>query len=207
LALNFARNGYAVILNGRNKKNLAAAKKEIGKEGVRCEVCEADLATAKGLEKAYRVIRSENISVFVNNAGLHCPYIPFEQVTDGQIDVMIRINLVAALKLTRRIYEKFLKRSSGTIININSMCGLEGHKLRTIYSASKWGLRGFAECLRLESAGKGIRILDVYPTRIMTIPAYTHGMETGAVAEKIFNVFKRTNSVRLVIDDRKQAKK
>ena len=52
------------------------------------------------------------------------------------------------------------------IININSMIGLEPREKRTLYSASKFGLRGFSESLKLES--KDLNILDVYPTNIKT---------------------------------------
>ncbi|OGS08514.1 MAG: hypothetical protein A2270_11000 [Elusimicrobia bacterium RIFOXYA12_FULL_51_18] len=207
LAIVFARNGYDIILHGRNKKDLATTKTEIDKEGAVCDLCAADLSTDSGLRKIYRMIRFREIAVFVNNAGAHCPHLGLEEITDGQIDEMITTNLTAPIKLSREIYRQFLKKSAGALININSVCGLEARGLRTIYAASKWGLRGFSESLRLEAAEKGIRIIDVYPTRIRTKPVFREGMSPKAVAQKIFNFFRNTDSSRLMLDERKSAKK
>jgi len=207
LAIVFARNGYDIILHGRNKKNLARTKAEIGNEGAVCDLCAADLRTAGGLRKIYRTIRSREIVVFVNNAGVHCPHLGLEEITDGQIDEMIITNLTAPIKLSREIYRKFLKKSAGTLININSVCGLEARGLRTIYAASKWGLRGFSESLRLEAAEKGIRIIDVYPTRIRTKPVFREGMSPKTVAQKIFDFFRNTDSSRLMLDEREFVKR
>lgn len=206
LALVFARNGYDIILHGRHERNLARTRADIETEGVACDICAADLRTDMGLRKICGMIRAREIAVFINNAGVHCPHLPLEKITDRRINEILRTNLVAPIKLSREIYRKFLKKAAGTIININSMCGLEARGLRTIYAASKWGLRGFSESLRLESAGKGTRVIDVYPTRIRTKPVFTEGMSPQDVAQRVFDIFRKTGSSTLVLDERGSVK-
>ena len=103
----------------------------------------------KTIEELDKISRDKNISILVNNAGLQCPYLPFDELNDEQINEMITTNLIAPIKLTKRIYKHFIKEGNGTVININSLSGLTNSKLRSIYSASKWGLRGFSDTFRI----------------------------------------------------------
>ena len=91
-----------------------------------------------------------------------------------------------------------------TIININSISGLENQELRSIYCASKWGLRGFTDALRLEANKHNIRIIGVYPSRIKTKPYFTYGLAARSVAKEIFEAYKRTNIEEIILDERSQ---
>ena len=86
------------------------------------------------------------------------------------------------------------------VININSMSGLENKKLRTIYASSKWGLKGFSECLKKEDLD--LKILDVYPSSIKTNVNITYGMDPGNVAKSIYTSYYQ-NKTELIIDGRK----
>jgi len=202
LAEVFAKNNYNIVLHGRNKKDLEKTKKEILEIGAKCEVIAGDLKNIKTLNDIYKTAKDKNISILINNAGVHCPYQPLEKIKDEQIDEIILTNLIAPIKLTKKIYNMFLEKNNGTIININSMSGLKNHNMRTIYCASKWGLRGFSDTFRLESKKHNVRIIDVYPSRIKTIPEFKEGMESKIVAEKIYCAYKDKNKDILEIDDR-----
>ena len=88
----------------------------------------------------------KKVSVLINNAAIGCPSINFEDYTIEQINHMIDVNLRAPILLSH-----ILVNQLNTIININSMVGLEIKKPRTIYSATKWGLRGFSNSLKEEN--------------------------------------------------------
>ena len=64
------------------------------------------------------------------------------------------------------------------------MTGIESKKNRTIYAATKWGLRGFSENLKKEKNLYGI--LDVYPTNIRTWPERENAMNVDLVVNKIY---------------------
>lgn len=202
LALIFADNNYNVILHDRRNFDLKEIKKEISKKNINYSVLTGDLKSKKTLDNLYKISKEKKVSVLINNAGVHCPKLPLEKLKDSQIDDLLLTNLVAPIKLTQRIYPLFLKNKKGTIININSNSGLENQRFRTLYCASKWGLRGFSDTLKLEANENNIRIIDIFPSRIKTRPEFTEGMETKYVAQKIYEVYKNTNLNKLILDDR-----
>jgi short-subunit dehydrogenase len=203
LALVFAGHNYNIILHDRNKSDLEKTEKEISKKDINSFVLLGDLKSDKTLDSLYKISKKKKISVLINNAGVHCPGLPLEKIDDRQIDDLLLTNLIASIKLTRRIYRFFLENGhGGTIININSISGLENQEFRTVYCASKWGLRGFTDTLRLEAGGKNIRIIDIYPSRIKTRSEFTVGMETEEVAKKIYEVYENTNLDKVILDGR-----
>ena len=107
---------------------------------------------------------------------------------------MIDVNLRAPVLLSF-----LLKDGLTNIININSMVGLEVKKNRTLYSATKWGLRGFSNSL--ESEQDLIKVLSVYPTNIKTNPEMTNAMEIDYVVQSIYDAFLEGKS-NLVLDGR-----
>jgi len=202
LALVFARNNYNIILNSRDKKNLKLVRNQILKNEVECEIVLGDIRLDNALDDLERLSREKGLLVLVNNAGLQCPHLPLEKISDEQIDDMIVTNLVAQIQLTKRIYQYFIEKGNGTIININSLSGLRNHELRSIYSASKWGLRGFSDSFRIEAKKNNVRILDVYSGRIKTKPEFIEGMKTEEVAQKIYDAFQNTGIEKIEIDGR-----
>jgi len=207
LALVFADNNYSIILHDRGKGDLEEIKEKLSKKNVNYLILTGDLKLSKTLNNLYKISKKKMISVLINNAGVHCPGLPFEKINDSQIDDLLLTNLIASIKLSNRIYRLFLKIGRGTIININSISGLENQKFRTLYCASKWGLRGFADTLRLEAKQNNIRIIDIYPSRIKTRPEFTVGMETKDVAQKIYEVYKNTNLNKVILNDRPKNEK
>ena len=79
------------------------------------------------------------------------------------------------------------------------MVGLEHKKHRTAYGASKWGLKGFSESLKLETS---INIVDVYPTSIKTTPNRKNAMEVDFVCQKIYETYNKKITKKLVLDGR-----
>jgi 3-oxoacyl-[acyl-carrier protein] reductase len=207
LAVVFASYGYNIILHDRNKKDLQKAKEEILKSGVDCVAVSGDLNDPRTLDKLYKTVNNKNISILINNAGVHCPGLAFEEISDKQIEDILFTNFIAPVKITKKIYSVFLKKGKGTVININSISGLENQRLRTIYCASKWGLRGFSETLKKESSEKNIRIIDVYPSRIKTRAEFTVGMEPKYVAQKIYEAYEKQKIDKVLLDDRPKNKK
>ena len=204
LSLVFAINKHDIILHGRSKEDLGMVKEKVFKLGANCYSLDGDLRLDKTIGELYKLAKEKDISVLINNAGLHCPHLPLEKISDEQIDDILITNLIAPIKLTKRIYNLFLDNGYGTIININSLSGLQNHKLRSIYCASKWGLRGFTDTFRLETEKHKVRVLGVYPSRIKTKPYFTVGMEPQEVAQKIYAAYKNTNINEIKLDGGKK---
>lgn len=206
LANVFAKNGYNVILHGRDKESLEKIKKSLTTFNVSCKIVIGDLLSDSTLDELSRLASENNVSILINNAGIG-EKAPLELISEEEIEKTIFINLIVPIKLTKRIYKLFLERKQGgLIVNINSVLGLENKEQQSIYSASKWGLRGFANTFKLEAQKNNVHILNIYPSRIKTRPEFTVGMEKKEVAEKIFNAVMEMNNSDLIIDGRKELK-
>lgn len=207
LAIAFARAGNDIIIHGRNQQDLQRVSKNISEMGVDCFSVAGDLCQSETMNALLQAARSKNATVLINNAAQKCPYQLLDDLADETIDVIIETNLLAPIKLTRRIYSLFSKCGGGAIININSLSGLYGQEKRTIYCASKWGLRGFTQALEIEAVHNNIEIMSVFISRTKTRSEFTYGMEPQAVAQKIYDAYANSNKRELIIDGRPKKEK
>ena len=68
----------------------------------------------------------------------------------------MNINLLSQIAATKAVWPGMIQRKRGHIVNIVSAAGISGVPLRTIYSASKFGLSGFSKAVRSEVKHHGI---------------------------------------------------
>jgi all-trans-retinol dehydrogenase (NAD+) len=86
--------------------------------------------------------------VLVNNAAIQNGGKTLLELEETEIEYLMRVNLLAPINLTRLFLSDL--RSSGHIVNVSSCLGLGGLNRMTDYCASKFGLYGFNESLRIE---------------------------------------------------------
>ena len=183
IAKEFASQGYYVILHGRDENRLRSTQEELGVSVIDAIV--GDLRSDVTVEKLYEVSK-ERISVLVNNAAIPCYGLPLDKMSEDQVWESLETNLVAPIKLTKKIYPLLKQQGYGSIININSIVGKEPKKFRSVHSATKWGLKGFTKSLRLESNDHNVKLINVYPTQIKTVKEHTFGLEPHDVAKQIY---------------------
>jgi short-subunit dehydrogenase len=182
----FAENSYDIILHGRNQLKLKQAKRDLESLGANVFQVIGDVRDPSVIEELYQTSINKDISVLVNNVGIPCAGLPIGNLKDSYIRENIQTNLLSVLNLTTKLFPYLAEKKSGTIITLNSMVGLEPKRHRTIHTASKCGLRGFFNSLRIEAEENGIRIINIYPTQIKTTPDKTYGWEPREVAELIY---------------------
>tara|TARA_A100001035_G_C27767982_1_gene494736 strand:+ start:1332 stop:1937 length:606 start_codon:yes stop_codon:yes gene_type:complete len=174
LANKFEKEGYPVLKhNGRNH---------------------FDLTQEEELLKLVEEAKNFGVKILINNASIKCPGIELEKYELNSIKNIIEVNLLAPIKLSYLLFKDL-----NTIININSVVGLEIKPFRTIYSASKYGLRGFSNSLKKENTE--INILDVYSSAFSGVDPKKH-MKIDLVVDGIYKAFKNKNK-ELIIDGRK----
>lgn len=154
-----------------------------------------DLNNQNEIEELAQKAKDCGVKVLINNAGILCPGIKFKDYSLKRINEFLDVNLRAPIVLMH-----ILKNELENIININSMVGLEVKRNRTLYSASKWGLRGFSNSLKMES--EFLRILDVYISRLVDDDENNiKGLNTKNVSELIYDAYiKKENE--LILDGR-----
>ena len=191
----FLEKGHPVILHGRNKEKLNKIKKEFGEIGYQINFIIGDLGREEDIENISKYAINEDVKILINNAGLICPGLEFNNITSESINKMIDVNLKAPIMLIN-----YLQDYIEQVININSMVGLETKATRTIYASSKWGLRGFSDSLKKEN--NKYKILDVYPTNIKTWPERENAMDVNTVADMIYTAMLNKKD-ELILDGRK----
>jgi short-subunit dehydrogenase len=85
-----------------------------------------------------------------------------DSFTAEQIDRALRVNLEVPVQMTRELIPAFTKRGSGHFVYISSISGKTATARASLYAATKFGLRGFALCLRddLRPAGVGVSVVS-----------------------------------------------
>ena len=168
LARAFVQNGGSAILSGRNVAELDRVAAETGAPE-RCLILPfdtMDFATLASKTDAATAFRG-NVDVLVNNAGISQRSLAVD--TEFQVyQRIIGVDLLAPIALTQALLPHLLARGSGQLVMISSVAGKAGIPLRTAYCAAKHGLIGYADALRSEVAGQGVKVLVVTPGSVRT---------------------------------------
>ena len=124
-----------------------------------CDVTDDDSVAALGLVVAQRF--GGRLDALVNNAGIAMAG-PWEELTPAELRRSLGVNLVGAMAVTGACLPA-LRDARGVIVNISSVSGQAGDPLMGPYNASKFGLEGASEALRLELRPFGVRVHLVEP--------------------------------------------
>lgn len=165
IALAFARRGARVAIAARTGDKLDQVVAEIDSLGGRGCPLQMDVTEDGGLEGAiYRAVEHCDgvIDVLVNNAGIFGVQ-PFEDQSPAGWRKMLDVNLTGPFLVTRETIDALKASPRAHIFNIASVAGRQGFPGATAYCASKYGLRGFSDALRLDLAKTKIRVSTVYP--------------------------------------------
>lgn len=165
-----SQKGYRVVLAARRLDRLEALAEELRNAGGEALAVETDVAHLYDLQNLVQETLREfgEINVLFNNAGIGCiDWLERLDLVDD-IDAQIQINLTAVIQLTRLVLPHMLARRSGHLINMSSVAGLLPVPTYSVYSASKFGLRGFTEALRRELKPSGIHVSGLYPGGVNT---------------------------------------
>ena len=149
--------GAVVLLTARRAEVLEELHAELGP---RSEAVPADLAKAEDV--AALVQSAGRVDLLVANAALPGSG-PFLGYDAGQIDRALDVNLRAPMQLTRALAPAMIERGSGHLVYISSISGKVSGPGSSIYSATKFGLRGFAFGLGGDLRGTGVGVTTVFP--------------------------------------------
>ena len=107
------------------------------------------------------------IDVLINNAGI-MPLALLHEESDATTAKLIAINLAAVVHGTREAVRRMRPRRRGHIVNIASIAGKAGVPGAATYCATKHGVVGLSEAVRLELRGTGVEVSCVMPTIVHT---------------------------------------
>jgi short-subunit dehydrogenase len=150
--------GARLVLTGRRERQLAELRASLGEE--RVELVPLDLAEPDGPARLAEAAGA--LDVLVANAALPASG-RVEDFTPDDIDRALNVNLRAPIQLTRAVLPGMLERGSGHIVLVSSLAGKVATLRSAVYSATKFGLRGFAAGLREDAQQSGIGVTVIFP--------------------------------------------
>jgi dehydrogenase/reductase SDR family member 7B len=167
LAVALAAKGAWVVLSGRNVAALDAVANRCGKDRSLILPFETtDFDAIPGLVDEALGWRGR-IDGLVNNAGISQRSLAVD--TDFAVyQRIVDVDLLAPIALTQALLPKMIAGGGGQIVAISSVAGIVGAPLRSAYSAAKFGLIGYHDSVRCETAHLGIRVHVICPGSIRT---------------------------------------
>jgi len=158
IARELAARGCALTLTGRRDAELVRLVTELGPPA-RCFA--ADLTNLAEVREL--LDHAGPVDILVACAGLGVSQ-DLADTSDEALEEAIQINLLAPAALARAALAPMRQRGAGHIVFIGSVAGLVATPVNSsIYTATKWGLRGLGLALRQELHGTGIGVSTVFP--------------------------------------------
>lgn len=160
-ARELAARGHSLVLAARRADQLNALAHELDPSGSRVIAVPTDV-TDDASRRALIDAATEHfgrIDVLINNAGVTVERGWWWDDPDPLR--VLRVNLESPIELVRLALPEMRSRGSGHIINIGSVAGRAA--TNGMYSASKFGIRGFSHGLRRELLGSGVSVSLVSP--------------------------------------------
>jgi short-subunit dehydrogenase len=191
IARELAKRGCAVTVTGRREPELVRLAKELGPSA---RWVAADLTKPDDVRRL--MSGTDPVDVLVANAGVGIPQ-DLEMLTDEEVDDAVRLNLLAPAALARAVLAPMKQRGRGHIVFISSGAGLIATPGNgTVYTATKWGLRGLGLALRQELHGTGVGVSTIFPG-----PIRDAGMlaDTGVTIPRGFGTSTPTDVARAVV--------
>ncbi|MCC6405820.1 MAG: SDR family oxidoreductase [Planctomycetes bacterium] len=165
IALRFAKEGSRVVVAARSSPELDAVTAEIEKVGGKGRASQMNVREHGSVEAAvWRAIEflDGSIDVLVNNAGVF-DVKPFDKLDVATWKRHMEVNLDGPFYVTLESLDALRQSGRAHIFNVASQAAKQPFPGNVAYCASKYGLRGFSEALRLDLAKEGMRVSTVYP--------------------------------------------
>jgi short-subunit dehydrogenase len=172
-----AGRGAMLVLSSRKGEQLEQLARSLPGAGHRVLV--GDLAVEG---EALRLVEAAGaVDALVANAGL-----PASGRLDGfsqeEIGRALRVNLESPVRMARELVPAMTRRGSGHLVFVSSISGKAATARASLYAATKFGLRGFALCLRDDLRGSGVGASVVSPGAIRAVGMFA---DSGAVAHPL----------------------
>ncbi|MBI3226954.1 MAG: SDR family oxidoreductase [Mycolicibacterium cosmeticum] len=165
VALDLARDGYTVIVHGRDAARGAATVQEIESRGGQARFIAADLNDPAAVDAL--ATAAGEAEVLVNNGGFSW-FGPTADLDVDTFDELFGSNVRAAYQLVASLAPGMAARGHGSIVSVDSMAGHVGLAGGAAYSATKASLTAMTRAWAAEFSPAGVRVNSVAPGPVFT---------------------------------------
>lgn len=171
IAVECAKMGAYVLLNGRNEKRLQETASFL--PNGKYEIIAADLTCASSLD--ILVDKLPKLDGVVHSAGVGHRKV-CKLINENDIDSVLTANFKSTVMLQTKLLQKKKLNKAASIIFIASRAAASPSIGNALYSASKGALISYARCLMLELAPRQIRVNCICPAMIWTNLIFQGGL-------------------------------
>ncbi|MEH2042828.1 SDR family NAD(P)-dependent oxidoreductase [Nostoc sp.] len=212
IARALAKEKATIVGVSRSQEALDQVSAEVKALGGRWLDIRYDLSKLKDLPNLVQQINqvAGPIDILINNAGIEI-YRQFQDYSTAELQLILTINLLSAMELSRLVLPTMLAHSRGHIVNIASLAGKKGNPYNSVYSASKAGLLMWTDALRQELASTGVGISAICPGYVsgegmiadtgVPIPKLAGASTPDDVAKAVIRAIKQNQAEVIVNQD------
>ena len=160
IALRLAKDGADIAVIDINKEKMTEVVKEVQGFGRKATMFVADVTSRDQVYAAVDHAEKElgGFDIMVNNAGI-AQVQPLADVTPQEVELILKVNVEGVIWGIQTAAKKFKALGhKGKIINASSVAGHNGFAMLSVYSATKFAIRGLTQAAALEYASDGITV-------------------------------------------------
>lgn len=170
-AKDIAAKGGKVVLGARREDKLRQIAEDIRAAGGEAVYQSLDVTKPEDNDALVALAKETygRVDAIFLNAGI-MPVSNVSALKTSEWKQMVDVNINGVLNGVAAVMPTFTEQKSGHILAVSSVAGLKAYPGTAIYGGTKWFVRDFMECLRMESAmeGTNIRTATLYPAAINT---------------------------------------
>lgn len=166
----FAQDGATVALAARRGSTLAEMAALMAAQGFHALALPTDVSHRDQVDHtiASTIERFGRLDVVVNAAGLNTQHRRISDLTQGDWDHVLSVNLTGAFNTTQAPLPQMRAQGGGLIVQFSSVSGRWGDMSGAAYQASKHGIVGLCQATMMEERTHGIRVTAILPGLVDT---------------------------------------
>lgn len=169
IVLRLCQEGAICVIANRNRSEGENYASELTEKGYKATAIPTDVAKLEDVKRLVKetVHRFGRIDILVNSAGVNVRK-PAIEYSEDEWNLMVDVNLKGTFFTCVEVGKQMIAQRSGVIVNIASLQSEEVLSGRSVYAATKGGVKQLTKALAIEWAKYGIRVNAVSPAFIQT---------------------------------------
>jgi len=168
-AMRCAPDGAKIVLAARRKEELDKVAEEVKTKGGTPLVIPTDVSEAVQVKALFNktIKEVQRVDVVFNNAGLGFVG-NFWEMPDEQLELQVKVNLLGQMYVAKYATAIMVRQKSGHLIHTSSLAGLVTVPQWAAYCATKWGITGLVDTIRMEVDDYGVKVTSLHPGLVDT---------------------------------------